>query len=143
MKEFLSVRRTFRLKAEEDAQIASEAELCGYQLSSFIRLKLLGRIKGLHIARTPTADLPVLVDALGKIANFNVGIDRIARTLEQIADQLDERRQDLFGLDGCLRELMRISGDARQTFSTVDVAIRQRILVPKAEEVFTDSTPAS
>ena len=141
MREFLSVRRTFRLKAEEDAQIAKEAELCGYQLSSFIRMKLLGRIKGLHIARTPTADLPVLIDTLGKLADFTSDIDRVLRTLYQIADRLDERTQDLFGLDGCLHELTLISRAGHQTFSTVDRAIVHRILVPKVEEVFSNTPP--
>ena len=109
MSDLLSVRRTVRFRVEENAQIVREAKLYGCRLSSYMGSKLLGKIDGMPLDHLPSVDTDLLSDALCKIGDLKQSVDRASSMLSHIADHLDTGSRDLFGLDGCVRELMRQS----------------------------------
>ena len=119
MSDLLSVRRTVRFRVEENAQIVREAKLYGKRISSYMRIKLLGKTDGLPLARLPSVDTDLLSAALCKIGDLKQSVDRASSTLSHIANHLDTGSRDLFGLDGCVRELMRQS----QAFDAVRAGI--------------------
>jgi len=123
----LSIRRTFRLRPEEDAELALEAKQHGYGLSTFIRIKLLDRTKGLCIRAQPTPDMPALHEASSTLHSLIIALPRLEAVLVEIAERLDKGSRDLFGPDGCLLELRQTITLARLTSSAVNKAIITRM----------------
>jgi len=95
---------------EDHQSLKQEAESYGYDLSSLLRLRIYGKVKGMRITRRPSADMMLMGDIIGRLTAQNAEINKIGSNLNQIAKRLNQGSRDLFGLDSCLRLFEQVCG---------------------------------
>ena len=118
-------RRLLALWVSEDdhALIKTEAEGCGYDISTLLRLRIFGTFRKMKVISRPSPEIMLLSDIAGKIGAFKANSGKIATQLEKIAGSLDQNKRDLFGLDSCLRLLEPLCGKTLSTMNLIDDAI--------------------
>jgi len=53
-----------RVTRDEHQQLKQEAKTYGYDLSTLLRLRIFGKMKGMRITRRPSADMMMLGDII-------------------------------------------------------------------------------
>lgn len=131
-----SKRRMLGLWVPEDehAALKHEAESYGYDLSTLLRLRIFGKVKGLRITRRPSADMMMLGDIIGKLTALSGEVNKIGSNLNQIAKRLNQGSRDLFGLDGCLRTITAISQKILKLLSHIETVITGHKSIHNGEE---------
>jgi hypothetical protein len=113
-------------KAERDG-LMQEAEQCGYDLSTLLRLRIFGEIKGMRITRKPSTDIAVLGDMISRLTALTGELNKIGSNLNQIAKRLNQGSRDMFGLESCLRLYEQTNTKVLQVLNLTEAAITGRL----------------
>lgn len=116
-------------KAERDG-LMREAEQCGYDLSTLLRLRIFGKIKGMRITRKPSTDIAMLGDMISRLSTLASELNKIGSNLNQIAKRLNQGSRDMFGLDSCLRFYEQSNTKILQVLNLTEAAITGRLKQP-------------
>jgi hypothetical protein len=123
-----------RLTPNERDALKKEAESCGYDLSTLLRLRIFGKVKGMRITRRPSTDVMLLGDIIGKLTALIAELNKVGSNINQIAKRLNRGSRDVFGLDGALRLFEQLGQRIFKTLNHVEAAITGRITTPHNEE---------
>ena len=130
------VRRMLALRVTEDEHksFRQEAESYGYDLSTLLRLKIFGKVKGMRITRRPSSDIMLLGDVIGKLTAITGELNKIGSNINQIAKRLNQGSRDAFGLDACLRLFEQLGQKTLKTLNHIESAITGRLKTTNIEE---------
>jgi len=120
--------RILRLRVTEQERdgIKTEAEEYGYELSSLLRLRIFGKVKGMRITRRPSTDMMLLGDIIGKLTALTGEINKLGSNLNQIAKRLNQGSTDVFGLHSCLRLFEQVGQKIFKVLNLIEAAITGR-----------------
>ena len=111
---------------EDHAAFKQEAENLGYDLSTLLRLRIFGKLKGMRVIRRPSADVMLLGEVIGRLTALTAEVNKIGSNLNQIAKRLNMGSRDLFGLDSNLRLFEAIGQKTLKVLNQVEAAITGR-----------------
>ena len=122
------IRRMLGLQVSEEDHRAftREAENYGYDISTLLRLRIFGKVKGMRITRRPSTDMMLLGDIIGKLTALTGEVNKLGSNLNQIAKRLNKGSRDAFGLDGCLRLFEQIGQKLFRVLNLIEAAITGR-----------------
>ena len=123
-----------RVTEEEHTGLKREADGYGYDLSTLLRLRIFGTIKGMRVTRKPTADIALLGDLLGRLIALTSELNKVGSNINQIARRLNQGSQDAFGLDGALRQIEQLTHKILKVLERIEAAITGRVKNHKPEE---------
>lgn len=73
-----------RVTNEDYEMIKKEAEDYGYDISTILRLRFFGKIKGMRITRRPRADVMLLGDIIGRLTDITGELNKNGTHIDQI-----------------------------------------------------------
>lgn len=123
-----------RVPEDEHRAFRQEAENYGYDLSTLLRLRIFGKVKGMRITRRPSTDMMLLGDIIGKLTALTAEMNKLGSNLNQIAKHLNQGSRDLFGLDSCLRLFEALGQKILKTLSHIEAAITGRKTISSEDE---------
>ena len=129
-------RRLLGLWVPEEDHLAfkREAESYGYDLSTMLRLRIYGTIKGMRVTRRPHADIALLGDLMGRLAALTSEVNRVGSNINQIAKHLNHGNRDVFGLKSYLSLFEQVSQKILKALTQVEAAITGRQKIHNTEE---------
>ncbi|MDX2028237.1 MAG: plasmid mobilization relaxosome protein MobC [Alphaproteobacteria bacterium] len=116
-----------RVSEAEHKDLKREADSYGYDLSTLLRLRIFGKIKGMRITRRPSTDIMLLGDIIGKLTALTGELNKIGSNINQIAKRLNQGQRDLFGLDSCLRLFEQLGQKILKVLTHIEAAITGRL----------------
>jgi mobilization protein NikA len=120
-----AARRSLGLKVTDRdyALLQKEAEEYGFDLSTLLRLRIFGKVKGMRITRRPSADMILLGEVLGRLSAIAAEMNKNGSNLNQIAKRVNEGYRTLLGLDEALRAFERHGQELARVLDLVESAI--------------------
>jgi hypothetical protein len=115
-----------RVTEQEHIGLKREADQYGYDLSTLLRLRIFGKVKGMRITRRPSTDMMLLGDIIGKLTALTGEVNKLGSNLNQIAKRLNKGSRDTFGLDGCLRLFEQVGQKLFRVLNLIEAAITGR-----------------
>lgn len=130
-------RRMLGLWVQENEHLAfkKEAASYGYDLSTMLRLRIFGTIKGMRVTRRPTADIALLGDLLSRLIGLTSELNKVGSNINQIARRLNQGSHDAFGLDSALRQIEQLTHKILKVLEQIEAAItgRRKSLISEEE----------
>lgn len=123
-----------RVTEAEHHGLKQEAEAYGYDLSTLLRLRIFGKIKGMRVTRKPSTDIAMLGDMISRLTALTGELNKIGSNLNQIAKRLNQGSRDMFGLDSCLRFYEQSNTKIVQVLNLTEAAITGRLKQRHGEE---------
>jgi hypothetical protein len=120
-----AARRSLGLKVTDRDYVLlqKEAEEYGFDLSTLLRLRIFGKLKGMRITRRPSADMMLLGEIIGRLSAVASEMNKSGSNLNQIAKRTNEGYRTLLGLDEALRSFERHGHDLARVLDLVESAI--------------------
>ena len=115
-----------RITSSEHAALKREAEDHGFDLSTLLRLRIFGKIKGIRIIRRPSTDIMLLGDIIGRLTALTAEINKLGSNINQIAKRLNQGSRDTFGLDGALRLFEQLGHRLLRVLHQIEAVITGR-----------------
>jgi hypothetical protein len=109
--------------AKEHEAFRQEAETYGYDISTLLRLRIFGKVRGMRITRRPSTDMMLLGEIIGKLAALTSEVNKLGSNLNQIAKRLNQGSRDTFGLDSCLRLFEQIGQKIFRVLNLIEATI--------------------
>jgi len=122
-----------RVTDEEHRGLRQEANNYGYDLSTLLRLRIFGKVKGMRITRRPSTDMMMLGEIIGKLTTLTGEVNKLGSNLNQIARRLNKGSRDLFGLDSCLRLFEQIGQKIFKVLNLIEAAITRHPHISKED----------
>jgi hypothetical protein len=115
-----------RVTAQEHSTLKQEAEAHGYDLSTLLRLRIFGKVKGMRVIRRPSTDVMLLGDIIGRLTALTAELNKLGSNINQIAKRLNQGSRDVFGLDGALRLFEQVGSRVLCVLHQVEAVITGR-----------------
>jgi hypothetical protein len=123
-----------RVTEQEHQTLKQEAEDYGFDVSTLLRLRIFGKIKGMRVTRRPRTDVMLLGDIIGRLTALTSELNKLGSNINQIAKRLNQGSRDVFGIDGALRLFEQLGQRLLKTLNHIEAVITGRLINPHSEE---------